>query len=204
MLPSSPAAWDAFWASSPAAVGIDVEGNQQSPPVLVQIATASLVILEVPATAGALSADLIRLLADDSVTKVFCDSTSNDKRCLGIYDADAAPMVAAPVVELEHLANARIGGANVARGFAKIFTLCYTSGRGARIVKDPTGDPAFFFAMIEQGHRPQLSRLDEIPKATKEYAALDAWATLLAWVHLSHDGPEDEKPAWSQVRIDGV
>ena len=73
--PSSPAAWAAFWASRPDAVGIDVEGNQQSPPVLVQIATAGLVILEAPASVGALSPDLARLLADDGVTKVFCDGT---------------------------------------------------------------------------------------------------------------------------------
>ena len=113
-------------------------------------------------------------------------------------------MLTAPVVELEHLANARIGEAKVARGFAKIFTLCYTSQRGVRIVKDPHGDSAFFFAEIEQGYRPQLGGLHEIPKAAQEYAALDAWATLLAWVHLSHDRPEDDKPAWSQVHIDGV
>ena len=73
--PSSPASWAAFWASSPQVVGIDVEGNQQSPPVLVQIATASLVILEAPASAGALSPNLARLFADDGVTKVFCDGT---------------------------------------------------------------------------------------------------------------------------------
>ena len=72
---SSPAAWAAFWASKPAAVGIDVEGNQQSPPVLVQVATATMVILEAPASAGGLSTDLARLLADDGVTKIFCDGT---------------------------------------------------------------------------------------------------------------------------------
>ena len=53
-------------------------------------------------------------------------------------------------------------------------------------------------------YRPQLRGLDDIPKSTQEYAALDAWATLLAWVHLSHDGPEDTKPAWSRVRIGGI
>jgi hypothetical protein len=206
MRPSSAAAWATFWASSPTAVGIDVEGNQQSPPVLVQIATASLVILEVPAPAGALSPDLARLLSDDSIAKIFCEnSAGKDKWCLGLATAAAdadGMLLAAPVVELEHLANVRIGIAKVPRGFARILTVCYTSGRGVRIAKDAHDDSVHFFAAIEQGFCPQLRGLHEVPQPIQEYAALDAWATLLAWVHLSHDGPEGDKPAWSHVQID--
>jgi hypothetical protein len=69
-----------------------VEGNSTTPPVLVQVATSSLVMLEAPVGGGGgygdggsgLSADLTRLLADESILKVFCDGTTGaDKRSLG-------------------------------------------------------------------------------------------------------------------------
>ena len=207
--PSSPEAWEAFWASSPKVVAIDVEGSQQSPPALIQIATADLVILEAPIHhTRALSPDLTRLLADDGVVKVFCDGPGgDDKKSLGLPPAVAAAagaMTAGPVVELEHLASDRIGNVGHQRGFAKILSTCHTSRLGARIAKDKGLGPVFFFASIEQGFRAQLGGLHEIPRTIQEYAALDAWATLLAWVHLSHGAAESDRPAWSQIAIEGV
>jgi hypothetical protein len=187
--------WQEFWAARPSVVGVDVEGNRQSPPCLVQIATESLVILEAPASAGKLSPDLSRLLADETITKIFCDHSGSDRRCLGLLQSCAA------VVELEELANALVGESKVARGLARILTLGYASARGVRVVKDSHGASQLFFGAIEQGLRRQLRGVQDIPPRVQEYAALDAWATLLAWVHLTHDGPKDEMPAWTTPRL---
>ena len=69
----STSCWERFWNEPPSAVGIDTEGNQISPPVLVQISTESYTILEAP-TNGRLSDNLIRLLKDDNITKGTCNS----------------------------------------------------------------------------------------------------------------------------------
>lgn len=65
-------------------VGIDCEGNHTIPPSVVQIATENLVIIEFPLANGGLSAGLRSLLANRDVLKVFCDSTTADRRSLGI------------------------------------------------------------------------------------------------------------------------
>ena len=73
---SNPATWDFFWKKPPKVVGIDTEGNQVSPPVLVQISTEDYTILEVP-TKKNISTNLQRLLDDSRITKVFCDNFSH-------------------------------------------------------------------------------------------------------------------------------
>ncbi len=59
ILESSPVSWAQFWASHPTLVGIDTEGNQRHPPVLVQIATDDLCILEAPTVQHGLSSGLV-------------------------------------------------------------------------------------------------------------------------------------------------
>eukprot|EP00526_Cylindrotheca_closterium_P012335 CAMPEP_0113646962 /NCGR_PEP_ID=MMETSP0017_2-20120614/24837_1 /TAXON_ID=2856 /ORGANISM="Cylindrotheca closterium" /LENGTH=476 /DNA_ID=CAMNT_0000558947 /DNA_START=152 /DNA_END=1582 /DNA_ORIENTATION=- /assembly_acc=CAM_ASM_000147 len=142
--------WKRFWeesSSKPSVVGIDVEGNQKSPPVLVQIATNDYTILEVPQ--DKLSDNLIRLLEDDSITKVFCDNGAHkDKKCLGILsnnnrnnhnsdghhendnddgkknDHSMLDLTKPPVVDLEVLFGSLAGPVKAARGLSKIMAMC--------------------------------------------------------------------------------
>ena len=82
---SSEAVWQDFWKRPPHVVGIDTEGNSLTPPVLVQVATNDIVILECPAPSG-LSTNLQRLLNDTCILKVLCDSPSQkDAKSLGLY-----------------------------------------------------------------------------------------------------------------------
>ena len=107
-----PDSWETFWQCDPKVVGIDVEGNLRTPPVLVQVCVETtrvasssgnsfgntLCILEVPRSnpGGGLSHDLQRLLRDRSIVKVFCDGTANaDKRSLGVDDEMGNEMMTA-------------------------------------------------------------------------------------------------------------
>jgi hypothetical protein len=67
--------WDALWACAPSVVAVDVEGNQRTPPVLVQVCARvgadTLCVLETPSVAEGLSENLRRLLDDDAIVKVF-------------------------------------------------------------------------------------------------------------------------------------
>ena len=145
--------WDEKIFSSttkPTIVGIDVEGNQISPPVLIQISTEQYTILEVPIVdrmtgIRSISANLQRLLQDDTITKIFCDNFShNDKKCLGLVssvdqeeDADSivkhdddfcgrSTMVYThpPIIDLEVCVLQSLGPAKVARGLSKLVQLC--------------------------------------------------------------------------------
>ena len=60
--------WNYFWNHKPTIVGIDTEGNQISPPVLVQISTDDYTIIEVPSKGKGLSKNLSRLLSDETIT----------------------------------------------------------------------------------------------------------------------------------------
>lgn len=194
--------WERFWRDPPDCVGIDAEGNQISPPVLVQISTENYTILEVP-VGGTLSADLTRLLETDSITKVFCDNFSNrDKKCLGLnigggdgdnHDADegsAAASAAAtkprfiepPIVDIEILALELFGTSQVPRGLSKLISLCMPE-RNVRIEKPGKSWKQRHrnigrFALIEQGKAKPLKGLHDLNENQQQYAALDSWCTL--------------------------
>ena len=68
----------------PRCVGIDAEGIHSTPPKMVQIATRKMILIELPGSRGRLSDELEELLWDDSISKIFCDSTNSDKACLGL------------------------------------------------------------------------------------------------------------------------
>ena len=186
VLESSDAAWaelaTVLAGSRDPAVGIDVEGNQSSPPVLVQVACTrgNLIILEVPSLLGGLSAPLQRLLADKGVRKVFCDGTCHaDKTSLGLA-ADAAAEggpLGGHIIELEDTANALLHESGVFRGLIRNLELSLKLG--SRITKKDSGWA--LFAGINQGFYPQLKGLQDIPVKEQQYAALDAWCTLRAW-----------------------
>lgn len=199
---SSAATWAAFWAHPPAEVGVDVEGNQQRPPCLVQVATPTTVILEAPSRRrGGLSADLRRLLADDSIVKVFCDSTGSDRRSLGL--PTAADSLPPDMVDIEAVGAKRLGDGSsiISLGLAKIMSMYYTVPTAAfRVVKSDDGLTARF-SMIEQGHAPQLDGVSDLTDVEREYAALDAWVTLLAWAHVKAATTVTEPPSWSVIKF---
>jgi hypothetical protein len=144
-----PKTWHYFWNHKPSMVGIDTEGNQQSPPVLIQIALDDYSILEVPQQ-GQISSNLYQLLRDPTITKTFCDSTNRDKLSLGIasspqqddsgvssgdhhttttsssstYGRSTIGLdLPSSIVDLELLAAQVLGPVKVARGVARIATL---------------------------------------------------------------------------------
>jgi hypothetical protein len=169
--------WEEFWNDPPACVGVDAEGNQISPPVLVQISTENYTILEVPLK-GCLSHDLQRLLTTDSITKVFCDNFSNrDKKCLGLntnfgegknekdntliettntdVKLEKTYFTKPPIIDIEILALELLGPAKVPRGLSKLISLCMPE-LNVRIEKPGKSSKQRHknigkFAQIEQG-----------------------------------------------------
>ena len=170
--------WERFWNDPPTCVGIDAEGNQISPPVLVQISTESYTILEVPKN-GRLSDDLQLLLETDSITKIFCDNFSNrDKKSLGLNtdfdegkkknEEDNQNMETnatarynnlhfskPPIVDIEILALGLLGPVKVPRGLSKLISLCMPE-LNVRIEKPGKSSKQRHknigkFALIEQG-----------------------------------------------------
>eukprot|EP00977_Amphora_coffeiformis_P008613 scaffold1953_cov176-Amphora_coffeaeformis.AAC.31 len=192
--------WQWFWNHKPPAVGIDTEGNQISPPVLVQISTPEYCILEVPRR-GRLSLHLQRLLNDASIIKVFCDNFSHrDKLSLGIHlnnDGESSSilnMTSGPIVELEHLAALHLGKASTARGLARILTAAMGDDLAqVRLGKPPRSKNQRWkdigrFALIEQGKAKSLRRVADLTAREQQYAALDAWCTLEAFSRLTRGG----------------
>jgi hypothetical protein len=182
---SSDEIWNKFWKNPPNAVGVDTEGNALSPPVLVQVAADHFVILEAPNAANGLSRNLKRLFADDSIVKVFCDNRSQrDKTSLCLHVPVC--MERDHVVDVEVLADKRMGEVAVARGLSKL--VCLTMPElGVRIAKESGAQrlkDIGIFADIEQGHRPPLRSVHELTKRQQRYAALDAWCTLQVWKRL--------------------
>ena len=179
---SGPEGWARFWEMNPTYVAIDVEGNQVTPPVLVQVCVStvhggSLCLLEIPNIEG-LSDDMIRMLRDKRITKIICDGTSGaDRRSLGIDASDN-------YADLEDITSSLMGVTGVQRGLARILNLAWPH-QPVRVTKDPKDKKSvFFFAAIEQGKKPRLKGLDEIPGRIRRYAAMDAWCTMKAYLGL--------------------
>ena len=189
---SGPEGWAQFWwailvgnSGGPTFVAIDVEGNQITPPVLVQVCVhtvhgGSLCLLETPNIHG-LSGDMIRLLHDQRILKIFCDGTSGaDRRSLGIDISDSGDNQ----VDLEGITSSLMGATGVQRGLARILNLAWPH-QAVRVTKDQKDKKSvFFFAAIEQGKKPRLKGLDEIPDRIRRYAAMDAWCTWMAYLGL--------------------
>lgn len=188
-----PETWTRFWSSSPRCVGIDVEGNQKSPPVLVQIAVDNMCILEAPRN-GRLSDDLRKLLGDDSIKKIFCDNFSHkDKTSLGLVSHSRWDQTSGSIIDLEVLAAQLLGPVKVARGLGRISTLCLPDLHDIAIVKPIRSSGNIKgrfsnvsrFALIEQGKLPPLRGLQDLSPAEQRYAAVDAWLTLQCHKRLS-------------------
>ena len=179
---SGPEGWAKLWEMNPTYVAIDVEGNQVTPPVLVQVCVSTVqgefCLLEIPNSHG-LSDDMRRLLHDQRIMKIFCDGTSGaDRRSLGI-DVDLDNQA-----DLEDITSSLMGATGVQRGLARILNLAWPQNV-VRVTKDPKDKSSvFFFAAIEQGKKPRLKGLDEIPGRIRRYAAMDAWCTMKAYLGL--------------------
>lgn len=196
---SGPEGWAKLWEMNPTEVFVDVEGNQVTPPVLVQVCVSfqvcvsgkqhdrSLCLLEIPNIHG-LSDDMRRLLGDQSITKVFCDGTSGaDRRSLGIDDSD-------DYVDLEDITSSLVGATGVNRGLARIMNLAWPNP-AVRVTKDTRDkESVLFFAAIEQGKKPRLKALDEIPDRIRRYAAMDAWCTMMAYRGLRQQAQHEGLP----------
>jgi hypothetical protein len=173
--------WQSFWKNKPSVVGVDTEGNQIRPPVLVQIATEHFTIIEAPQN-GQLSAHLNRLLRDETIVKVVCDNFAhNDKMSLGIhtqsdtYDSNNN----ASIVDLEAIASKLLGPTKVPRGLSRILNFSMPDvriGKATNKLKYVSR-----FCWIEQGKQPRLSSIYDLSPEELQYAALDAWCTLQAY-----------------------
>ena len=196
---SGPEGWAKLWEINPTEVFVDVEGNQVTPPVLVQVCVSfhvssfgerhdrSLCLLEMPNILG-LSDDMRRLLGDPKITKVFCDGTSGaDRRSLGIDDSDN-------YVDLEDIASSLVGATGVRRGLARIMNLAWPNP-AVRVTKDKRDKKSvLFFAAIEQGKKPRLKELNDIPERIERYAAMDAWCTMMAYRGLRQQAQHEGLP----------
>ena len=189
---SGPEGWAQFWKMNPTYVAIDVEGNQVTPPVLVQVCVStvnggSLCLLEIPNIHG-LSDDMIRLLRDPNITKIICDGTSGaDRRSLGIDASDN-------YADLEDITSSLMGATGVQRGLARILNLAWPH-QAVRVTKDQKDKKSvFFFAAIEQGKKPRLKGLDEIPDRIRRYAAMDACCTMMAYRGLRKQAQHEGLP----------
>ena len=194
---SGPLGWAKLWEINPTEVFVDVEGNQVTPPVLVQVCVSfpvtsfgerhdrSLCLLEMPNILG-LSDDMRRLLGDPKITKVFCDGTSGaDFRSLGfIYN----------FVDVEDIASSLVGATGVKRGLARIMNLAWPNP-AVRVTKDKRDKKSvLFFAAIEQGKKPRLKELNDIPERIERYAAMDAWCTMMAYRGLRQQAQHEGLP----------
>ena len=194
---SGPEGWAKLWEINPTEVFVDVEGNQVTPPVLVQVCVSfhvssfgerhdrSLCLLEMPNILG-LSDDMRRLLGDPKITKVFCDGTSGaDFRSLGfIYN----------FVDVEDIASSLVGATGVKRGLARIMNLAWPNP-AVRVTKDTRDkESVLFFAAIEQGKKPRLKELNDIPERIERYAAMDAWCTMMAYRGLRQQAQHEGLP----------
>lgn len=177
--------WDYFWSHKPLEVGIDVEGNQIIPPVLVQISTTEYCILEVPQKGKGISKDLQRLLKDETIVKVFCDNFAHkDKKSLGI--TDYGPTQRTDMVELETAVSHFLGPSKSARGLARLVNLTMPElnmrvGKPKRTDTKSRFKNIGRFALIEQGKLPPLKSLQSLSYQEQQYAALDAYVTLLVY-----------------------
>lgn len=175
--------------TKPCVVGVSTEGNDGcGAPLLVQIAFHDLVLVEMPRSrpSGNLSSNLKRLLGDDSVTKVFCDSAGRrDMHSLGLSDLVASTNApgSRSIADLEAMATECFGPPAAHRGLPRIAGLVF----GQRISKGEMID----WAALERADVP-LRRLQDVPSNALRYAAAEALCTLKTWEVL-HEAVRDHR-----------
>jgi hypothetical protein len=183
VMPSSAAAWEELGhrlqtessEGGVKVVGIDVEGTNHRPPLLVQVAAAGIIVLELPSHSKGLSSGLQKLLHDPEVLKVFCDGSWNDRKALGIAENPHA----FNVCDLESLVDGLLGHSKTGqRGLCQIANLSQSQGP-RRYVKNKKSQK--YFIKVDRGFIRPPKNLSQIPDDSLRYACADAWATLLSW-----------------------
>lgn len=170
---ASEASWRALWASKPRVVALDAEGTHFSPPLLVQVAYGEegRVLLDVPGHV-VVGAQLRRLLADESITKVFFGPPSSEN--LGVKMAN--------VVDVQKVAHAAAGDrrpGHLPSLTAAAGALTHPTG----LVKNVKLQRSFrFYKRRPRGY-------GWLSKEVRLYSAADAWATLELYNALRRTDP---------------
>lgn len=180
---SHPMNWNYFWNNRPEVVGIDVEGNKKSPPVLIQISTDSYTIFDYSLN-GKISDNVRMLLNDDTIVKVFCDSKAQqDKKALGLlrpndkWCCTFQNYLTGPIVDLEVLGRELLGPTISERGICKLVSLSMPELE-VRIHKGERQKDIKRFVSIENGSSPRLQSMYNLSEKEQQYAALDSWCNL--------------------------
>lgn len=176
---SCPEAWELFFAEKPTAVGVDCEGTHfedediHSFPLVVQVACKNIVIIELPGEQldaeglPSLSEGMIRLLDDASITKVFFDPTGKDVQCL------QRPCL--PIFDLSewksNLLRRRSSSNNKDDSFGLIEILSIVSNETYE--KNSLKKKGWYRISTVDGVRRNKDFIN--------YAAADAWGTILAY-----------------------
>lgn len=113
------------------------------------------------------SQDLLDLLNDRRITKVFCDRSGNDRRALQL-DSDRTDVEC-----IEDKANEAWGPSSPpgARGLVNI------AAQALRVDVTKESEGLWYFVDVDNGWRPVPHNLGDIPEASLDYAAADAWLT---------------------------
>ena len=205
--------WERFWNNPPTVVGVDTEGNQISPPVLIQVATQDYVILEVPPNNNGpnntlVSANMTRLLHDETITKVFCDHSNRDKQSLGLITMTHTSKsnhnwTTGHIVDIEALAAQRMGPVSVPRGLTRILMLAAPDLVSQVWVEkdDSRLNNICRYTLIEQGKAPPLQSIAELSQEEQRYAALDAWTTLYVYQRLQEATSDHNKSSKEETVV---
>eukprot|EP01038_Epipyxis_sp_PR26KG_P010871 gene10871-14589_t len=174
-------AWELFFQSSPKAVGIDCEGlndvdveENNGYPLMIQISTSEIVIIEFPGEnstdeydQACLSSNLTKLLLDKNILKVFFDPTGFDVKLLNI---DVQPRVDIADLIKQKYDKLDSKGKDLV-GMGLIDTL---STVAKKVYKKQSIRSNGWWGL----RSPKAIRTS---KAFINYAAADAWGTLLAY-----------------------
>jgi hypothetical protein len=153
------------------AVGVDTEGIQVSPPLLVQVAYRApdtgrvVVVLEAPQN-GRLSVELVALLGDASVAKAFCAADG---------DTDALGCPVRNIVDVQAWAKTGIFGPACTHRFGLAHLGSLFACGGAPVAKNKKGWT--YFAFLRGRPHAAWPCLQQQSKLCT-YAAADAWMTL--------------------------
>mmetsp|Transcript_46878 Transcript_46878/g.60248 ORF Transcript_46878/g.60248 Transcript_46878/m.60248 type:complete len:411 (+) Transcript_46878:15-1247(+) len=166
---SSQEEWNKFYENKPKVIGVDTEGIHHVPPLLVQIAYRNkvngkiIVILEAPRK-GILSSNMLKILSDSSITKVFCDA-SGDTEALGTQVNQICDIQEMATNQFE--TSNKLGLGNLGSKF--VFN-------NENVIKNKKGWKYFTY----HKYRPSNQSWPSLSQHTSlcYYAAADAWMTL--------------------------
>ncbi|CAE7415702.1 PPEF2, partial [Symbiodinium sp. CCMP2456] len=173
--------------SNGSSIGLDCEGTDGHKghlgPLMVQVASPTVAVVEVPMAPGKYSRQLRELLADEGIQKIVCqgkDDILSLGRCLPSME------VLGPVVDLQDITRLP---ATPTPGLAAILS---------------EGDPQRVAWSKQSIKKKGWWRLETSEDMLEEpgfvsYAAADAWGTLLAYEQLTGQAPSKTSPLWNVI-----